>query len=209
MAIQTPTSEYVGVAPRGPQEHATRDQIVAAANDHFSRYGYSKTTVADLADAIGYSKTYIYRFFDSKQSIGDAVVAQCLGQIADEIAALVSGPKSPSDKIRGIFGILAVQGRQNFFDDRKLHDITTVAAAETWPAVIRYLERLAEMIRTVILQGRATGEFERKTPLDETTQGILIMLRAFAHPVMLEQYFAQLDSDAAVASSLVLRSLAP
>lgn len=209
MAVQTPPSESLGVAPRGPLEHATRDQIVAAANDHFSRYGYAKTTVSDLADAIGYSKTYIYRFFDSKQSIGDAVVGQCLGQIADEIAILVEGAKSPSDKMRGIFTILAAQGRQNFFADRKLHDITAVAAAETWPAVIRYVERLADMIRSVILQGRATGEFERKTPLDETTQGILVVLRSFAHPVMLENYFAELDANALVASNLVLRSLAP
>jgi AcrR family transcriptional regulator len=32
--------------------------------------GYGKTTVADLAKAIGFSKAYIYKFFDSKQAIG-------------------------------------------------------------------------------------------------------------------------------------------
>ena len=48
---------------RGPADHDVRDQIVAAATEHFSRYGYEKTTVSDLAKTIGFSKAYIYKFF--------------------------------------------------------------------------------------------------------------------------------------------------
>ena len=44
-----------------------------AANEHFSRYGYEKTTVSDLAKAIGFSKAYIYKFFESKQAIGEMI----------------------------------------------------------------------------------------------------------------------------------------
>lgn len=58
---------------RGPTDHCIRDQIVSAANEHFSHYGYGKTTVSDLAKAIGFSKAYIYKFFDSKQAIGEAI----------------------------------------------------------------------------------------------------------------------------------------
>ena len=56
---------------RGPVDHSVRDQIVEAAEAHFSHYGYDKTTVSDLAKAIGFSKAYIYKFFDSKQAIGE------------------------------------------------------------------------------------------------------------------------------------------
>ena len=49
---------------RGPVEHERREQIVKAANEHFRRYGYNKTTVADLANAIGLSTAYIYKFFE-------------------------------------------------------------------------------------------------------------------------------------------------
>ena len=58
------------VSARGPADHEVRDQIVTAATEHFSRYGYEKTTVSDLAKAIGFSKAYIYKFFESKQAIG-------------------------------------------------------------------------------------------------------------------------------------------
>ena len=52
---------------RGPADHTVRDQIVQAAGEHFRYYGYEKTTVSDLAKAIGFSKAYIYKFFNSKQ----------------------------------------------------------------------------------------------------------------------------------------------
>ncbi|HEV8693418.1 MAG TPA: TetR/AcrR family transcriptional regulator, partial [Lysobacter sp.] len=52
MSTPTPYS----VSARGPADHDVRDQIVAAATEHFSRYGYEKTTVSDLAKAVGFSK---------------------------------------------------------------------------------------------------------------------------------------------------------
>ena len=45
-------------AGRGPADHEVRNQIVTAATEHFSRYGYEKTTVSDLAKEIGFSKAY-------------------------------------------------------------------------------------------------------------------------------------------------------
>ena len=49
---------------RGPLDHSVREQIVEAAFEHFGHYGYEKTTVAELAKSIGFSKSYIYKFFD-------------------------------------------------------------------------------------------------------------------------------------------------
>ncbi|XOT96806.1 TetR/AcrR family transcriptional regulator, partial [Alcaligenes pakistanensis] len=57
---------------RGPTEHHRREQIIEQANTHFRLYGYRKTSVASLAKSIGVSSAYLYRFFDSKQAIGQA-----------------------------------------------------------------------------------------------------------------------------------------
>ncbi|WP_217430310.1 TetR/AcrR family transcriptional regulator [Sphingomonas bacterium] len=71
-----PRSRVAG--QRGPADHSISDQIFDAVDEHFSRYRYGKTTVADLAKAIGFSKAYIYKFFDSKQAIGEAICSRCL-----------------------------------------------------------------------------------------------------------------------------------
>ena len=72
------------IGQRGSIDNQRREQIIAAADEQFRRYGYDKTTVADLAKAIGLSTAYIYKFFDSKHAIAEAVCAACLGRIDAE-----------------------------------------------------------------------------------------------------------------------------
>src|SRR5947208_13427393 len=95
---------------RGPAEHDVRDQIVAAAGDHFSRYGYDKTTVSDLAKAIGFSKAYIYKFFDSKQAIGEAICSKTLSEMVAAVDDAVAGASTPTDKFRKLFKTLTSNG---------------------------------------------------------------------------------------------------
>src|SRR5437016_254392 len=91
-------SEIASTAPqsRGPADHDVRDQILEAAGEHFSRYGYDKTTVSDLAKAIGFSKAYIYKFFDSKQAIGEAICAKTLSAM---VAAVEEAPAQLSNLV--------------------------------------------------------------------------------------------------------------
>lgn len=48
---------------RGPAGHNVRDQIVDAAMQHFAHYGYEKTTVSDLARAIGFFQSLYLQIF--------------------------------------------------------------------------------------------------------------------------------------------------
>ncbi len=92
MTKNTPTP-----ASRGPLDHSVRDQILDAAMAHFSRYGYEKTTVTDLAKAIGFSKAYIYKFFDSKQAIGEAICASRLEKIMVAVSEAIADAPSASE----------------------------------------------------------------------------------------------------------------
>src|SRR5215471_9212478 len=106
---------------RGPSEHIIRSQIVEAATEHFSLYGYGKTTVADLAKAIGFSKAYIYKFFDSKQAIGEAICAKCLGTITAAIYESIAEGKSATDKFRRLFKTVTITTTEMAFNDEKLY----------------------------------------------------------------------------------------
>src|SRR3546814_3353221 len=83
---------------RGPSDHTIRDQIIEAAHDHFSHYGYGKTTVSDLAKHIGFSKAYIYKFFDSKQAIGEAICAGQLSGILEEVERVLAKSSSATER---------------------------------------------------------------------------------------------------------------
>ena len=120
-------------AGRGPADHEVRNQIVIAATEHFSRYGYEKTTVSDLAKEIGFSKAYIYKFFESKQAIGEMICANCLSDIESEVRAAVAQADRPPEKLRRMFKAIVESSLRLFFQDRKLYEIATSAATERWP----------------------------------------------------------------------------
>jgi AcrR family transcriptional regulator len=200
----------LGTGQRGPVDHERREQIIQAADEHFRRYGYGKTTVGDLAKAIGVSSAYVYRFFESKRAIGEAVCGMTLGRIDAELLRLAGDEKSASDRLRRIYRTLFEQGLELFFKERKLHDIVVAAMDEHWSSIDAHRAALLEVITRVVTAGRESGEFERKTPLDEVCRAICETLAPFAHPVLLEQKpREQIDESVAAVSNLVLRSLAP
>ncbi len=196
-------------AARGPADHEVRDQIVTAATEHFSLYGYEKTTVSDLAKAIGFSKAYIYKFFESKQAIGEMICSNCLREIEDDVKAAVDAVEGPPEKLRRMFKTIVESSLRLFFQDRKLYEIAASAAGERWPATITYEERIRNLLQDIVQQGRLSGDFERKTPLDETTTAIFLVMRPFLHPLILQYSFDYTEEAPAQLSSLVLRSLSP
>lgn len=197
------------VSARGPADHEVRNQIVAAADEHFSRYGYEKTTVSDLAKAIGFSKAYIYKFFESKQAIGEMICANCLRQIEDEVRAAVDQTDSPPEKLRRMFKVFTEASLRLFFEDRKLYEIAASAATERWQSVLAYEERVRTLVQDIVQQGRQSGDFERKTPLDETAMAIYLVMRPYLNPLFLQHSFDCIEIAPAHLSSLVLRSLSP
>jgi AcrR family transcriptional regulator len=194
---------------RGPAEHERREQILAAANTYFRNYGYTKTTVADLAKAIGLSNAYIYKFFESKQGIGEAVCAQELAAVASESRKIAADKKPAASRLRLIFKTVARRGVELMFNDRKIHDLAVTACTAQWQPVRDHQAALLEIIRSLVAEGRESGEFERKTPIAETCQAILQTLELFSLPLLLEQSLDDPEGKAESVANLVLRSLAP
>jgi AcrR family transcriptional regulator len=203
------TIDEVASGQRGPVDHAIREQIIEAANAHFKHYGYSKTTVSDLAKAIGFSKAYIYKFFDSKQAIGQAICSSTLKVIPAAVAESIAQARNPADKLRRFFTTIIQTSRNLFIEERRLYDIAEVSSTEHWPSTLEYLATMDGMLRQILLEGRAAGEFERKTPLDEVTRAIMQAMQPFMHPVMLRENLDRLPEGPVEVINLILRSLAP
>jgi AcrR family transcriptional regulator len=204
MSRATPTR-----GTRGEPDHVIRDQIIQAATEHFALYGYEKTTVSDLATAIGYSKAYIYKFFDSKQAIGEVICKNCLEGIAKAVDDSVALGKTSSDRIRRMVRALVDAIGACFSDDRKLYDIAAAASRDRWPVVTAYEEHLKETLTRVLKEGRASGEFEHKTPLDETVAAAFLVISPYADPLFLQHRLDHAKDDVAQIARLILRSLTP
>lgn len=197
------------VSRRGPEDHDVRDQILSAATEHFSRYGYEKTTVSDLAKSIGFSKAYIYKFFESKQAIGEMICANCLREIEDEVNTAINEAEYPAEKLRVLFKVIVEASLRLFSQDRKLYEIAVSAASEKWDATIAYENRILKVVQNILQEGRQSGDFERKTPIDEAVKAIYLVMRPYLHPLLLKHSISYNTDAPVLLSSLVLRSLSP
>ncbi|MET0138257.1 MAG: TetR/AcrR family transcriptional regulator [Sphingobium sp.] len=210
-AIVAPMNDIVDAPSglRGPVETEKRDAIVTAAKEHFTRYGYDKTTVSDLAKAIGFSKGYIYKFFESKQAIGEAICTGCLSAVMAAVDEALVGNLTATEKFRRLFKTIVEQSAALFFDERKLYDIAAFSSRENWNSSRIYAENVASLLKSIVLEGRESGEFERKTPLDEVCRGILQVMQPFMNPMILQHNLDVLPDAPNEVTNLVLRSLAP
>ncbi len=176
---------------------------------HFAHYGYEKTTVSDLAKAIGFSKAYIYKFFDSKQAIGEVICANRLAMIRQLVTTAIADAPTAAEKIRRLFRAIAEAGSDLFFHERKLYDIAAVASRDQWPSVQAHEAHLRQVIQEVLIEGREAGEFERKTPLDETTEAIYLVLKPYVNAAQLQYNLDSVATAVVQLPALILRSLAP
>lgn len=194
---------------RGPAEHTVRDQIIEAAGTCFAHYGYSKTTVSDLARNIGFSKAYIYRFFESKQAIGEAICAAKLTGILTGVREAMEEGRSPTDRFRRMFRSITTQTVAMLFNETKMYEIAEMASLQHWDSAKAYESVLRSMVETIVREGRETGEFERKTPIDETCRAIYYAMTPFIDPIHIQRNLDLLPEAQNEVIGLVLRSLAP
>jgi AcrR family transcriptional regulator len=192
---------------RGPIDHRRRQQILEAADEHFRLYGYRKTTIADIAKTIHLSTAYLYKFFESKQAIGEAICSQCLSEVLDEIKESTGATASPVEKLRRVFVGLEKNGWRVFNEQRKIHDLVQASFEEHWSSQTRFQESRYKIVREIILLGRESGEFERKTPLEETCGAIARMTDLFFHPVLLQQAGENQADEALAVANVAIRSL--
>ncbi|NIF31961.1 TetR/AcrR family transcriptional regulator [Enterobacter sp. Cy-643] len=198
-----------GGETRGPAEHSVREQIIEAATEFFGHYGFEKTTVSDLAKAIGYSKAYIYKFFKSKQEIGEVICDNRLTKMMEIVSQAVDDTPGASAKLRAMFCALIAAGSDLFFYDRKLHDIAIVSCLENWPSAERYKLQLREVLTTIIHAGRQSGEFERRSPMDDTVNAVFLVMLPYISPIQL-QYNLELAKQAELLlPALIIKSLMP
>ena len=83
---------------------STRDRILQAATARIKHYGYAKTTMAEIAADCGMSPGNIYRFFEAKIDIAEAMARKHYADEQARAAAIARRKDWPVDKrLREIF----------------------------------------------------------------------------------------------------------
>jgi AcrR family transcriptional regulator len=142
------------------EKSATRDRILQAAMTRIKHYGYGKTTMAEIAADCDMSPGNIYRFFEAKIDIAEAMARK---HYADEHTAMAQVGRRkdwPADK--RLKEMLLKRMRDNFqmfSDNAKILEVAEVLSRER-PVFMNELIALERVgITAVIDEGMENGIF--------------------------------------------------
>ncbi len=93
-----------------------RSQIVSVASKIFSRYGFKKTTMEEIALASRKGKSSIYYYFKSKEEIFNAVVEKEAEELREELVTTLNAYNTPMEKLKAyvLFRLHNIRTMANF-----------------------------------------------------------------------------------------------
>jgi AcrR family transcriptional regulator len=167
-------------------EADTRARILLTAERLFREIGYQKTTVADIAKVLKMSPANVYRFFDSKRAIHEAVACRLMGEVEQVATEIGNKPVSATERLRELLMTIHYMNKERYVGDSKLHEMVAIAMEEDWKVCDNHLEFMGAAIGRIIADGMAGGEFKAGDPLEVALCVTAAMVRFF-HPQMIAQ----------------------
>ena len=76
-----------------------RDKIIQTSGQIFSRYGFRKTTMDEIAKALNMGKSSIYYYFKSKEDIFKAVALHEANILRNKLTTAIKSVESPIEKM--------------------------------------------------------------------------------------------------------------
>lgn len=141
-----------------------KELIVEVARDVFSRYGYKKTTMDDIAVGARKGKSSIYYYFKSKEEIYEAVVDAESNLLFDNILNQIEQPVPANEKFRlYIFTRLnKIRELNNLYDVMKnesLHQLDFIMDLRK-----KYHKREISILQNILIEGVKSREFSIQDP---------------------------------------------
>ncbi len=178
-----------------------RVQILDAAQQRFSVYGYGKTTMAEIAKDCAMSAANLYRYFKNKQDIAAACAARCMIEQQDTVRAIVRQQHSTAaEKLRAFVLAGLETTHKMYVDQPKINELVEFVASERQELVHQKIQTQHALITEILVQGNQTGEFDIKDVL-VTGRAVQSALVKFNVPIFMALY--PLDEFMAMANEVV------
>lgn len=149
----------VNAAENGTKKDYNRENILKIAQDIFSKYGYKKTTLDDIANAVRKGKSSLYYYFKSKEDLFQAVIMKEVEVLARELDKEVNRNTDPVDKLRDylLTKITTFRNLANFYNALE-NDVTAIGFIEEIKH--RYEQDEIKLIKRILIEGVRKNDFE-------------------------------------------------
>ena len=170
---------------------ATRAKILEAARERFLHYGYSKTTMSELARDCEMSAGNIYRFFGSKLDIAEAMATKFNAESYTKFKAIANKKTPAPDRLHEFFAFALEQTYDAIDADAKILEIAEILRKERPEFFNAHLGAERVFIETILNDGVEAGVFRKLAEPLVVAEMIQAALMKFRFP----QTYSQLKLD--------------
>ena len=140
---------------------ATKELILNAACTRFAKYGYNKTTMAEIAGDCKMSAANLYRFFASKSDIGAGIAMNIFAAKETEWRAIVRKPKmSASNRLEELVLWDFRHTYETFSNRPAITELVAFISNERQDLLRRHKETNRALLAEVLAEGNRSGEFD-------------------------------------------------
>ncbi len=171
---------------------STKDSILRVANQLFSRFGFQKTSMDEIAKVARKAKGSLYYHFTSKEDLFREVVSIEMTRLKNQLSTIVCNPDlKASDKIKKylITRMEILNSAANYHETLKadffehFHFIDDLRTdLDTWEK---------ENLKKIILQGVHTGEFTLVAEINILLDMFLMILKGLEIPFFLQNKYEE------------------
>lgn len=160
-----------------------RDSIVKAATQVFTRFGFKKTSMDDIARSIRMGKSSIYYYFKSKEEIFQAVVDKEADLLRIKVNKIIDGSDDSMSKLRAYVKLRMdlIKQLSNYMEILKNDDLMNLALTEKIRK--KYDDEEVTIIRRILEEGNDSGLFKVKD-LNLSSLAIVTAMKGLEVPLV-------------------------
>jgi len=168
----------------------TRNKILSVANKLFSRFGFHKTSMDEIAKIARKAKGSLYYHFTSKEELFKEVVSKEIVNLKDQLSAIINNSDlSASDKIKKYL----LRRMEILNDAANYHETLKADFFEHFDFIDDLREELDEWekgsLKKILLQGVETKEFAAIGDMDVMLDVFMMVLRGLEIPFFLQNKY--------------------
>jgi AcrR family transcriptional regulator len=187
----------------------TRRNILQAAEGRFRQYGYTKTTMAEIAEDVKMSTANLYRYFENKQDMAAACASRCMGERIETLREVVRRPGlGAAERLEAYLVATLHYTHQQSCDQPNVDQLVEIVARERKQIVHEKVEAECALIAEILVQGNESDEFSVQNVI-ATAEAVHAAMVLFDVPIFMKLYpLEQFERVARAVARLLVRGLA-
>jgi AcrR family transcriptional regulator len=173
-----------------------KDDILKEAQKLFQQFGVKKTTMEDIAKAMGKGKSTLYYYYCSKEEIFDGVILKEMAEVFNRVKHAVEKAVSAEEKLKAftLTKIKAVQKRANLYKivrGEMQDNMRCIKHLHT-----EYDAQEVKLVKDILAFGISNGEFSKMIgkELDILPSVMVSSLRGLERDMLIDVRYAKLET---------------